>query len=983
MGQNRKAWLAGLTAAGVMFVVPANANEIDEIIVTTRYKEESLQEVPIAVTAVGVEAIERRAINDLFKLAEIDPSVSFDTSFGPGDTRVSIRGLSNTRGRSNVAFLVDGVDVTSENQIAAGSGLLANQRLLADIERIEIVKGPQSALYGRAAFAGAIAYTTKAPTETLTGSVGVNIAENEEYQLRGAISGPLSDTLGFRLDGVGWTSDGEYENSVSGESVGGGEGWGGSFKLAWDPTDTFSITGRVAYSEDENDPRPVTLLQNDEFIPYNEDATAAGFGVGRPFGGNGLQLGVVNHGTFCPDIGVVNDGNPNDPNFSNTLPGVAPGTPGICRPGNMGSVSDLPLGKNSIAHSETLDGREQEGSTLDLFRTSINATWDTGRGFFTFIGGYTDASQTDEHDQDFSAFGRPDRLGSNDPFFDYGNNLTTGHQQADTDTDTRQISGELRFATDFEGPVNATVGYLRWDLKVTTEDRNYIANCLLTAADLTPGNENVITGEPTVADQTVINNCDDGDPISVLAQSDPFTVFTGGTVNNWQEYMQQYLVTDATAALAIDPRTALEPGRLPGAPWQSDTDHQSIYAQVVWDVNDDLKLTTEARWVDERFTILRPNQSSCSNLGIGYGFYDGAIGTRILSGWLREGTGPTVPGIQPTPDLNCSSVSGIATFDSWQVIKGTEEDDFIAPKATLEWFWDEGKMAYFSWAKAQKPGGINQLAAGGSAVTIDDLRFDAEKMTTWELGTKSTWELGGPLTTNAALFFNDYTDKQVSTQVLDENGSLQPRVLNASSAEVLGAELDITWLPTLVDGLLIRAAYTWQDGEYKDFFDRSSSAIRAAGLEQCNVVTISTPSGDEERCEFDLSGKALERQAKNAFSSSFSYTRPLGDTALEWFLEGDTSYTDKRYLDQDNYVYFDDYWLTNFRLGLIGDTWDALVFVDNAFDDDTIRSGGSGPEFSLQSTRLGFTAGLGVNGYFGILPNPRTIGIRTNFRFGG
>ncbi|MBT8423151.1 MAG: TonB-dependent receptor plug domain-containing protein, partial [Gammaproteobacteria bacterium] len=309
--------------------VPANANEIDEIIVTTRYKEESLQEVPIAVTAVGVEAIERRAIDDLFKLAEIDPSVSFDTSFGPGDTRVSIRGLSNTRGRSNVAFLVDGIDVTSENQIAAGSGLLANQRLLADIERIEIVKGPQSALYGRAAFAGAIAYTTKAPTDTLTGSVGFNIAENDELQLRGAFSGPLSDTLGFRLDGLAWTDDGEYKNSVSGSSVGGGNGWGSSFKLVWDPTDEFSIKGRVAYSEDKNDPRPIATIPNDEFVPYNQAAIAAGFGVGGPFGsdtdndgeGNGYRLGVVNHGTFCPDLGVVNDGNPNDPNFSNTLPG--------------------------------------------------------------------------------------------------------------------------------------------------------------------------------------------------------------------------------------------------------------------------------------------------------------------------------------------------------------------------------------------------------------------------------------------------------------------------------------------------------------------------------------------------------------------------------------------------------------------------------------------------------------------------------------
>ena len=60
-----------------------------------------------------------------------------------------------------------------------------------------------------------------------------------------------------------------------------------------------------------------------------------------------------------------------------------------------------------------------------------------------------------------------------------------------------------------------------------------------------------------------------------------------------------------------------------------------------------------------------------------------------------------------------------------------------------------------------------------------------------------------------------------------------------------------------------------------------------------------------------------------------------------------------------------------------------LVFLDNAFDDDTFRSGGTGPAFGLQNTRIGFIGGLGVSGFFGIMPDPRTAGIRTAFRFGG
>ena len=85
----------------------------------------------------------------------------------------------------------------------------------------------------------------------------------------------------------------------------------------------------------------------DEFLPFPLEAIDAGIGVGEPFFA-GQRLGLVNHGTYCPDMGVWNDGNPLDPNFENTLPGVAPGTPGICQPGNLSQVSDLRNGKNSI-----------------------------------------------------------------------------------------------------------------------------------------------------------------------------------------------------------------------------------------------------------------------------------------------------------------------------------------------------------------------------------------------------------------------------------------------------------------------------------------------------------------------------------------------------------------------------------------------------------------------------------------------------------
>ena len=128
--------------------------QIEEIVVTVRRKEELLQNVPIAVNAITSETIQRAGIKQLSDISALSSSLLVDEVFSQQDVRVTVRGLSNTRGRSNVAFLVDGVDVTSETTgTSAGSSLLANLRLLSDVERIEAVKGPQSALYGRAAFA--------------------------------------------------------------------------------------------------------------------------------------------------------------------------------------------------------------------------------------------------------------------------------------------------------------------------------------------------------------------------------------------------------------------------------------------------------------------------------------------------------------------------------------------------------------------------------------------------------------------------------------------------------------------------------------------------------------------------------------------------------------------------------------------------------------------------------------------------------------
>jgi iron complex outermembrane receptor protein len=303
-------------------------------------------------------------------------------------------------------------------------------------------------------------------------------------------------------------------------------------------------------------------------------------------------------------------------------------------------------------------------------------------------------------------------------------------------------------------------------------------------------------------------------------------------------------------------------------------------------------------------------------------------------------------------------------------------------------------MYYFSWGKGVKPGGISTVSGGGSPTTIEDERFLSEKVAAWELGAKTDWQVAGFLRVNASLFLNDYTDKQVGTQIVAPDGQLQARVTNAAAAEVWGTEVEAIWQPDFLVGLLLSASYTYLDAKYSDFTDLTRNFVRAAGLGQCPLVGLDQDdnvvapnpdyqTGDEvtNYCALDLSGNQLERTPTNSFAANAQYTAPFMDTAFDWFVEANAVFEDRRFIDQDNVQFFDDYWLVDARAGFTGEKFEFLVYVDNLFEDDTLRTGGNGPDFAQQVTELGFTAGLGLVQYFGVLPNPRQVGARLTLRF--
>ena len=904
-----------LRASGLALAVgaalPLNAwSQVEEIVVTTRRRAESLQEVPIAVTALTSEQIQRQGIASIGDIVKLTPSVQFDVSYGPADTRVTVRGLSNTRGRSNVAFLVDGIDVTTENLNAAGSGLLVNRRLLSDVERIEVVKGPQSALYGRAAFAGAINYITKAPGDEWEGNIRWDVGDYGNKQFDVAAGGPvIKDKLGVRLSSVYWEEDGYYENSVSGEPVGDSEGWGVALTSLFTPTDEIELKLRMEYSDEKYGPLPNVRLGggtsgvNLQLFEYSQDALDAGLGTNanRPVNGS-TSTALVDFGQYCP------------PELKDPSRG-----PGFCLPRALGSAEGL-----RVTHSENpLTGRDYEGTDIETFRASLIATFDVGElGTLVSSTGWTDFQGNDAYDQDWQAIGRPDTL--------------VAAQQANADTDTKQFSQELRFSTQLDGPFQFTAGALFWDESRSFSDKTFIIFCAPVRWD---GNEQRVV--------TLPGYCDGGPTANGNGRT---------TVSSWQEYYLQEVDTQ------------------PRVPWEADTRHWSFYGVIEWELAEDWTLTFEERFVSERFTIQKPAFSNCTAFAS-----PNPANASLEREQVDPNTGEIINDVRCTADivLDPEIAPGppspaLGTAVGWRLQKGSVDSHFNTPRVILEWTPTDDAMVYFSWARAQKPGGIAATPGGGSPVSIEDDKFLPEKMEAWELGTKTTWEAAGQLQANIAGFFQDYTDKQIGTQVIVD-GFLQPRIVNASAAEVWGAELELLWAPSFVEGLTLNFSWTYLDATYSDFIDTTTSVQRAASTGSCEVVyrgdpTSSNPAVSLPACALNFTGNQLERTPENAGVIGFNYTQQFFDSGFDWFVA-------------ENGPYFEDYWLVDARLGLQGEQWDFMVYVDNVFDDDTIKSGGSGPDFGTQVNELGFTAGLGVTQFFGTLPEPRVYGLRAAYRF--
>ncbi|PKB13495.1 iron complex outermembrane receptor protein [Novosphingobium kunmingense] len=231
-------WAQTAPAGDSAVEAPTDELAPGEIIVTANKRNERLQDVAVSVQAVDGETLANRAITTPKDFGQISPTLNFQAADEARLFNFSIRGIGtesfSVGVEPSVSTIVDGVVYTRVGSVFDGLG---------DLERVEVLNGPQGTLQGKNASAGAVVITTAAPNrDRFAGKAEAGIAEHGEYLGNLMLTGPITDQLAFRVFGYYHTEDGVVRDIKTNKTINNSESYGVRAKLLWEPIDGSTIT---------------------------------------------------------------------------------------------------------------------------------------------------------------------------------------------------------------------------------------------------------------------------------------------------------------------------------------------------------------------------------------------------------------------------------------------------------------------------------------------------------------------------------------------------------------------------------------------------------------------------------------------------------------------------------------------------------------------------------------------------------------------
>jgi iron complex outermembrane receptor protein len=240
-------------AVGTLLSVTARAQQLEEIIVTAERRELNLQDTPISVMSFQGETLELRGVDDMFELATIAPNLDIKGARGTGNTSpiFEIRGISGgggATGERSVGFYLDNVFMPRTTGPV--------MRVL-DVERIEVLRGPQGTLFGRNSTGGAIRVFSRQPVNEREGYVKLTMGNFDHQDVQAMINLPLSDKVFFRAQGASLEEDGFLRRGP--QNLGGNDDTIGRVQLTWEASDNLRLKFGAMHSDSKSDGSPTDM----------------------------------------------------------------------------------------------------------------------------------------------------------------------------------------------------------------------------------------------------------------------------------------------------------------------------------------------------------------------------------------------------------------------------------------------------------------------------------------------------------------------------------------------------------------------------------------------------------------------------------------------------------------------------------------------------------------------------------------------------
>lgn len=707
-----------------------------DIIVTAQKREESIQDVPISVSAFSSKALDELKIEGGSELLRAVPNVTFSkTNFA--SYNFSIRGI----GTKALSVASDPAVAISFNNTPLIRNRLFEQEYF-DVERVEVLRGPQGTLYGRNATGGVVNMITNKPQfSAFDGWLKGEVGNYDTRRLSAMINVPIGDSFAIRAAGALTKRDGYDFNTVTQEQVNGRDLWSTRLSAAWEPSDRFRVNAIWEHFEEDDD-RSRTGKQ---LCRTDPGPTTIG---GRDISDQLLTRGVLSQGCLPGSLydddayGVVNGLSLPYVNAAAALVqlGFRPGFDFTDRPATLLD----PFSDPYAGITQSRDLREIATAYDPTFRAKndvyqLNAEFDVSSDLTLFS--QTAYSKDFYHStQDYNRFNSgpvfndsrglqdlfrqplpTDGLSPGGVFTDPQlgpSNAILGIDMVRSNSD--QWSQEFRLQSSFSGPVNFSIGanYLRFKI----DEDYFVFNNLFTA----------------------------------IAQG----VFARG---NFGGVVLDCAVSDADGCIYTDPNP-LEQINGDGHNYFrsrniGETRSLAAFGELYWQATDTVKVTAGLRYTDDKKTATPVK----SQLLLGTGF--------VGSGFVNQG-------YRTSPDI----------VQQWGRLTG---------RLVVDWqpqidFTDD-TMFYASYARGYKGGGANPPSIDANPDFLQFFpqpeTFRPESVNAFEIGVKNTLA-GGRLTLNANAFYYDYKDYQVS-QIVDR------LALNENyDAEIWGAEMELAWRPT-------------------------------------------------------------------------------------------------------------------------------------------------------------------------------------------